>query len=109
MDDLTKQFDDSRVMAAAETIFSADSSSAAALVRCLKSKLWPYDQTTLLVLSIDDFLAGLGFDVSERLRWYVSQTKSIKTDIGAGYRQRKMVLRPLLGQPEQVLVNQMGS
>jgi thiopeptide-type bacteriocin biosynthesis protein len=95
-------------MVAAEAIFSADSSSTAALMRCLKSKLWSHDQTTLLALSIDDLLASLGFDVNERLRWYASQTKSVKTDISAEYRQRKTDLRPLLGQPEQVLANQAG-
>jgi thiopeptide-type bacteriocin biosynthesis protein len=80
-------------MAAAEAIFFADSSSAAALVHCTKRKLWPHDQTTLLVLSIDDLLSSLGFDQSERLRWYETQTKSTKTDISAEYRQRKTVLR----------------
>jgi thiopeptide-type bacteriocin biosynthesis protein len=95
-------------MTAAEAVFSADSSSAAALVRCLKTKLWPYDETTLLALSIDDFMAGLGFDESERLRWYGIQTKSTKTDISAEYRQRKTALRLLLGQPDQVLANQPG-
>jgi thiopeptide-type bacteriocin biosynthesis protein len=95
-------------MAAAEAIFSADSSSTAALLRCLRNKQWPNDQTTLLALSIDDLLAGLGFDTSERLRWYASHTKSVKIDISAEYRQRKTVLRPLLGQPEQVLASQEG-
>jgi thiopeptide-type bacteriocin biosynthesis protein len=95
-------------MVAAEAIFSADSSSTAALLHRLKSKLWPHDLTTLLALSIDDLLASLGFDVSERLRWYASQTESVKTDISAEYRQRKTSLRPLLGQPQQVLASQPG-
>jgi thiopeptide-type bacteriocin biosynthesis protein len=93
-------------MAAAEAIFSADSSSAAALLRCQKNKLWPHDQTTLLALSIDDLLASLGFDTNERLRWYTSQTKSVKIDTSAEYRQRKTELRTLLGRAEQVFGDQ---
>jgi len=87
-------------MAAAETIFSADSRGAAELLRCSRAKQWPHDRTTLVALSIDDFLGGLGFNETERLDWYRTHTTAGGPDVGSEYRQRKTVLRSLLGQPQ---------
>src|SRR5262249_31783008 len=57
-------------MAAAEALFAADSVAAAELTGIFRQKLWLHDQTSLLALSIDDLLAGLGFGEADRLRWY---------------------------------------
>jgi len=95
-------------MAVAEKIFFADSRSAAALLQCLRTKLWPHDQTALLILSIDDLLSALGFDENERLSWYEKQTTTGGPDVGSEYRQRKTLLRSLLGQGIQFLQSQPG-
>jgi len=95
-------------MTASEAVFSADSRSAVGLMRCLKTKLWPHDQTTFLALSIDDLLDGLGLSKTDRLGWYRRQATPGGPDLGSEYRQRKTVLRPLLGQTEQFLASQPG-
>ncbi len=83
-------------MRACESIFAVDSRHAARLQQCVKAKQWPHDRMALAALSIDDFLAGLGFTDADRLRWYRTQTKPGGQDVGADYRQRKTVLRALL-------------
>ncbi len=90
-------------MAAAEGLFSADSRGSAGLLHELKRKSWPHDEVTMLALSIDSLLSAAGFDEAERLRWYRSQTNARGADIGAEFRQRKNVLRFVLGQPQQFL------
>jgi lantibiotic biosynthesis protein len=92
-------------MAAAEELFSADSRGSAGLLHELKRKSWPHDEVTLLALSIDGLLSAIGFDEAERLRWYRSQTNARAADIGAEFRQRKNVLRSVLGQPQQFLAS----
>jgi thiopeptide-type bacteriocin biosynthesis protein len=57
------------------------------------------DRTTLAVLSIDDLLAGLGLSEAERLEWYRDQVVA-RHETGPAYRQRKGMLRSLLGDPE---------
>jgi thiopeptide-type bacteriocin biosynthesis protein len=93
-------------MSVAEAIFAADSRAAAELVGCLKANGWTEDHTTLLVLTLDDLLDGLGLDAAARLRWYRSQTTAGAPDIGADYRRRKGVLRSLLADPARFLATQ---
>jgi thiopeptide-type bacteriocin biosynthesis protein len=90
-------------LAAAESLFAADSRASARLLRELRRKLWPHDEITLLALGIDDLLAALGFDQAERLLWYRDRTNARGAEIGAEFRQRKNVLRSVLGQPLQFL------
>ena len=80
-----------------------DSRSSAKLLHELKRKVWPHDEITLLALSIDGLLQAIGFDEAERLRWYRGQTDARSAEIGAEFRQRKNVLRSVLGQPQQFL------
>ncbi len=89
--------------AAAEALFAADSRSSARLLHSLKRKVWPYDDTILLALSIDDLLDAIGLDRAERLLWYRGQTNARGADIGAEFRQRKNALRSALGQTQQFL------
>ena len=124
-------------MVAAEAVFAADSRAAAKLLRATRDAAWPHDRTSLLALSVDDLVAGIGFDEAERLRWYRRQTtigardsgletrdseadardgveahkkesRAKDPDIGAEYRQRKNVLRSLLGHPHAQLEAQVG-
>lgn len=96
-------------MAVAEALFAADSLGAAELVGICREKRWPHDQTALLALSIDDLLGSLGFDEADRLRWYRGgQTTDGGPEAGADYRQRKSVLRPLLGKPGEFLAQDPG-
>jgi len=90
-------------MAVAEALFAADSRGAAELVGICREKRWQHDQITLLALSIDELLESLGFDEAGRLRWYRGQTTGGGPEAGADYRQRKSVLRALLGQPAESL------
>jgi thiopeptide-type bacteriocin biosynthesis protein len=90
-------------LAAGESLFSADSRASARLLHELKRKIWPHDEITLLALGIDDLLAALGLDQAERLRWYRDQTNARGAETGAEFRQRKNVLRSVLGQPRQFL------
>jgi thiopeptide-type bacteriocin biosynthesis protein len=93
-------------LALSEGVFFADSRSVVELLRCLKNKMWPHDQALLLALSIDDLLGGLGLDEGERLSWYGKQTTTGGPDVGSEYRQRKVLLRSLIGQPTQFLAGQ---
>lgn len=86
-------------MSAAEALFSVDSRYAAQLLRRSGAKRWQHDRTTLVAISIDDLLGGLGMNEEERLRWYHGQPKPRGAVVGSDYRERKAVLRPLLGTP----------
>src|SRR5262249_19136578 len=55
----------------------------------------------LVILSIDELLAGLGLSEEERLLWYRARVTS-RSIAGDEYRQRKNVLRQLLGDPEHI-------
>jgi thiopeptide-type bacteriocin biosynthesis protein len=98
-----ERFGGTEGMAAAETLFTADSLAAAALVGILRQKRWQHDQTTLLALSIDEMLGSLGFGEADRLRWYRQETTDGGPAVGAEYRQRKNVLRAVLGRPAAAL------
>lgn len=87
-------------MQAAEELFAADSTASAALLKLLKTGTWPHDETTLLAISIDNLLAGLGLTEPERLVWYQSQTNARTAEIGAEYRKRKDTLRRAIGDPD---------
>ena len=95
-------------MAAAEELFAADSRAAAQLVGQRKAKSWSLDLHALLAFTIDDLLAGLGLDEAERLRWCRSQTTTGGPDTGSEYREKKTVLRALIGQPQQFLAGRPG-
>ncbi len=95
-------------MAAAEALFAADSKCAAKLLQEWKRKLWPHDEITLLALSVDNLLGAIGLDETERLKWYVSQTGARSAEIGAEFRQRKNVLRSVLGHSQQFLAGFQG-
>jgi lantibiotic biosynthesis protein len=94
-------------MAAAETLFSVDSRYSADLLRSSRAKQWQHDRTTLLLISIDDLLDGLGMNEEERLGWYRGQAKPGGAEAGSDYRERKALLRSLLGTPE-FLANEPG-
>jgi thiopeptide-type bacteriocin biosynthesis protein len=53
------------------------------------------------VLSIDDLLAGLGLTEADRLEWYRDRVVS-RHETGPEYRQRKGILRALLGNPQKL-------
>jgi thiopeptide-type bacteriocin biosynthesis protein len=93
-----ERFGGSDGMAAAEALFAADSRFSAELIRLSRANHWPHDRTALVAVSIDQLLGGLGLDEADRLRWYRDQTTA-GPDTGAEYRQRKNVLRSLLGRP----------
>lgn len=88
-------------MAASESVFSADSRSCARLMRALKAKLWPHDETALLALSIDNLLQDFGLSERDRLNWYRRHATMGDGELGADYRKRKTVLRFLIGSPEE--------
>ena len=85
-------------MALAEAFFSEDSRYAARLLRCANTKQWLYDRTTLVLISVDALLGAMGFDESERLRWYLSHATLGRAQTSSEYRNRKNDLRSLLGK-----------
>src|SRR5262249_7976711 len=72
------------------------------LLRSSAEKQWPHDRTTLVALSIDDLLRAMDFDDQERLRWYRAQPTLGRAETSSEYRQRKNVLRSLLGNSESL-------
>ena len=88
-------------MTASEAAFSADSRSCALLMRCLKAKLWPHDETALLALSIDNLLQDFGLSEADRLGWYRRHATLGDSELGVEYRKRKPLLRSLLGSSEE--------
>ena len=98
-----ERFGGAAAMTAAEALFFADSRAAARLIRVRKTHEWPHDQIALAVVSVDDLLTGLGLDEQARLRWYRAQTSSADPDVGAEYRERKNLLRMLLGDAQELV------
>ncbi|UPJ53443.1 lantibiotic dehydratase [Bradyrhizobium sp. 200] len=94
-------------MAAAEAAFGADSRAVVDLLRLNDRQLVEMDRTTLAVLSIDRFLEGLGFHAKQRTDWCRNRAKS-RIDGGQDYRNRKNVLRQLLGDPDYVVAQRGG-
>ncbi len=93
---------------AAEKLFAADSAADASLLKLLKTRAWPHDETTLLVLTIDDLLSGLGLSEAQRLDWYKTQTNARTSDIGTEFRKRKEILRAALSDPASFLSESRG-
>lgn len=85
-------------MAVAESAFAADSRTVAELLWLIQEKQLQIDRTTLAILTADDLLTGLGLDEATRLRWYKAQATTWN-EVGQEYRQRKVQLRSLLGEP----------
>jgi thiopeptide-type bacteriocin biosynthesis protein len=88
-------------MTASESVFATDSRSCALLMRALKAKLWPHDETALLALSTDNLLQDFGLSEADLLGWYRRYATMGDSELGAEYRKRKTVLRSLLGSPEE--------
>jgi thiopeptide-type bacteriocin biosynthesis protein len=93
-------------MTVAESLFYADSRSATALVKALRTKEWAAadDRSALLAVAIDDLLDALGFDERQRVDWYRRQIDSSAPDVGQRYRELKTVLRAALGDTSAWLV-----
>jgi thiopeptide-type bacteriocin biosynthesis protein len=87
--------------AAAEGLFAADSRAVVELLHLDQQRSLDMDRTTLAVLSIDDLLAGLGLAEANRLEWYRDQVVS-RHETGPEYRQRKDILRSLLGDSQKL-------
>jgi lantibiotic biosynthesis protein len=85
-------------MRAAEAVFTADSPTAAEILRLSRDQAFPYDLTTMLVVSMDHLARDLGLSTEERALVY-QEAAAPSPDGGQEYRRRKRELRPLLGQP----------
>ncbi len=92
----------------AERIFAADSRLVASVLQLLQDRVLLLDRVTVAVLSVDDLLAGLGLSAADRLHWYQDVVTS-RDAVGAEYRQRKAVLRGLLGDPRGLLAEPGGA
>jgi thiopeptide-type bacteriocin biosynthesis protein len=88
-------------MEVAEAVFAADSRLVATVVQLLQDRVLLLDRTTVAVLSVDDLLAGLGLAAPERLRWY-QEVVNARDQASTEYRQRKALLRALLGDPARL-------
>jgi lantibiotic biosynthesis protein len=86
---------------AAEAVFGADSRAVIEMLRLSREGILGMDMTSLAVLSVDDLLTGLGASAAERVDWY-RQRVSSRTVASEEYRRRKDILRPLMGDPEQI-------
>ena len=82
----------------AEQIFQVDSWCVTELLNLSRSTSFRMDRTTLAILSLDSFLAGLGLDSAARVEWSRSQLQSRK-EASADFQKRKQFLRNLLGSP----------
>jgi thiopeptide-type bacteriocin biosynthesis protein len=95
-------------MRVSEEIFAADSRTAVALMRLSKARTWPHDQIIFLAFGIDDLLKGLGLSESELRGWYTKKTTPGGQDVGSDYRERKNVLRTVIGRPGQLFASYEG-
>ncbi len=87
--------------AAAEGVFGADSRAVAQVLDLLQSRRLSLDRTNVAILTVDTLLAALGLDEVARLEWYRSQLWS-RQEASLDYRNRKVLLRSLLGDPRWV-------
>lgn len=94
-------------MAAIEAIFTADSPAAIDVLAVLR-KASDLDRLTLMVASIDDLFAALGLDEADRHRWYKHSVQTMHAS-GPDFRERKSVLRALLGDPNGVATLEQGA
>src|SRR5207247_10635736 len=75
-------------MTVAEAVFAADSPAVAQLVQVARATD-TLDRTTLVVLSTDDLLAGLGLNRQQRLAWYRERVAATSAS-AKEYRQRQV-------------------
>lgn len=80
----------------AESIFAADSRAVTQLFYLIQERILQLDRLTLAILSVDNLLASLGLSEAARLQWLRRHVTS-RNEVGQEYRQRKMVLRSLVG------------
>jgi thiopeptide-type bacteriocin biosynthesis protein len=88
-------------MAVSETLFAVDSRAVVDLLH-LGQPGPALDRTLIAALSVDELLAGLGFDEAKRADWY-RQEVSNRRNSGGEYRHRQANLRSLLGDPDWLL------
>lgn len=88
-------------VAAAETLFHADSQAVIEILRLSRGGLLDLDISSLAIVSIDDLLASLGVNEAERLVWYRERVPS-RNLVSDEYRRRKDALRRLVGDPEEM-------
>ena len=91
----------------AEDIFAADSRAVVQLLQLAQSGALLLDRMTLAILSVDDLLAGLEWSPQERMEWYAGFPQARDTT-GDEYRQRKALLRRLLGSGDALHEEQAG-
>jgi thiopeptide-type bacteriocin biosynthesis protein len=87
-------------MVVAEELFGADSRAVVQMLSLLAGGLQGLDKTCLAVLSIDDLLGSLGASEDDRVAW--SQEVESNQFASDDYRERKIALRKLLGNPEHL-------
>jgi thiopeptide-type bacteriocin biosynthesis protein len=85
-------------VALAEQVFAADSHACADLLGLLGERAVLMERVVLVVVSVDDLLAGLGFDAAERTQWCADQQAAWQ-QAGPAYRRLNGELRNLLGNP----------
>ncbi len=88
-------------MTTAEAVFAADSQAVVDLIHLLQAKNVVLDRVTLAVLTVDALLEGLGLDPRARFEWCKRQVRARKETSGE-YRQRKDLLRALLGDGDRL-------
>ncbi|MFD8790210.1 lantibiotic dehydratase [Streptomyces vinaceus] len=88
---------------AAEAVFAADSPAVVDMIRVSRDLGFPFDLTTLAVLSVDDLLGSLGWNADERTDFYRLYARKSKLG-GEEFRRRKHQLRQLLSAYESVAV-----
>ena len=88
-------------MAAAETLFAADSAAAVELLQLASGSGSTIDRTTLALLSVDALLAALGLDAP----WPPGVVPAVPSpsghESGDEYRRRQGLLRSARGRPRR--------
>jgi thiopeptide-type bacteriocin biosynthesis protein len=85
-------------MAVAEQLFGVDSRAVAGLLR-LDRVLPAFDRQLLVVRTVDELLAAIGYTEAERTASYRASTID-RRDSAATYRTRQRELREALGDPD---------
>ena len=87
-------------MAAAEAIFTSDSPAVVDLLALMRATP-DLDRLTATIVSIDDLLAAAGLSEMQRLAWYADRVS--RHSGGDEFRQRKSVLRLVLGRANGII------
>ncbi|NUS58770.1 MAG: hypothetical protein HOV66_28545, partial [Streptomycetaceae bacterium] len=99
-------------LASAEALFAADSTAVADLLALLRDGA-DLDRTMLAVRSVDELLAGLGYDESGRVAWCRRRlgfgSDAEQRAVGAQYRRRAGDLRALLAGDDRLLDRPLGT